>query len=332
MKDIARVTGLGLATISKYLNGGNVRPKNKVLIDSAVKELGFTINMIARSLKTSQSHTIGVVIPELNQTFSTTIITHVTDVLRNKGYAVLVCDCRTNEKLEKEMIGFLLDKRVDGILNMPTSPNGEHLQPALDRDVPVVLIDRMIPRLAGQVSAVVVDNVDAAHKATTILLDAGHRNIGIILGPRGIYTSEHRCSGIEKAYAERGLTAKAENIVFSDYSMKGGYEAAKKLLSTSELPSALFVTNYDMTLGTIIALNEMQIRVPEDLSFVGFDKLDAFGEIFRTLTLMKQPQNVIGERAAHLLLNMLGKDKAPILHQVITLSAQLELGTSVLAI
>jgi LacI family transcriptional regulator len=195
MKDIARITGLGLATISKYLNGGNVLPRNRELIAAAVKELDFTVNAFARSLKTRQSRTVGVVIPELNNAFSTSIITYVTDVLRKQEYAVLVCDCRTDQKLEKEMISFLLGKRVDGILNMPTTPGGEHLQPALDRGLPIVLIDRMIQRLTGQVSAVLVDNVDAARKGTDLLLDAGHRNIGIILGPKGIYTSEHRCAG-----------------------------------------------------------------------------------------------------------------------------------------
>ena len=332
MKDIARTTGLGLATISKYLNGGKVRPRNKTLIDAAVKELDFTVNSIARSLKTNHSHTIGVIIPELSQAFSTSIITHVTDALRKKGYAVLVCDCRSDGKLEREMVSFLLNKRVDGILNMPTSTNGEHLQPALNRKVPVVLIDRMIQRLVGQVSAVLLDNVDAARKATAFLLDAGHQNTGIVLGAKGVYTSEHRCSGFRKAFAQCGLTAREENIVFSDYSIKGGYESTKKLLSVPQPPTALFVTNFEMTLGAIIALNEMQIRVPEDLSFVGFDKLDLFDAIFPSLALMKQPQNAIGECAAQLLLNMLSADNGPVSHQVVSLSAEFQAGTSVKAI
>jgi len=329
MNDIARITGLGLATISKYLNGGNVLPRNKALIDAAVKELNFTVNAFARGLKTSRSHTVGVVIPELNYPFFTSIITYVTDALRKRGYAVLVCDCRTDEKLEKEMIGFMLDKRVDGILNIPTTPSGEHLQAALERGVPIVLIDRMIQELAGQVSAVLVDNADASRKATALLLDEGHRNIGVILGPRGIYTTERRYAGFRDAHAQRGLEMWEEGILFSDYTMEGGYVAMKALLSAPQAPTAVFVTNSEMAFGATAALNERQIRIPEDLSFLSFDKPELFNAIFPTLTSVQQPHNAIGESAANLLLGMLQADKEPIQHQVAILATQLQPGTSV---
>ena len=329
MNDIARITGLGLATISKYLNGGNVLPRNKALIDAAVKELDFTVNTFARGLKTSRSHTIGVVIPELNFAFFTSIVTYVTDALRKRGYAVLVCDCRTDEKLEKEMVSFLVDKRVDGILNIPTGPNGEHLQSALERGVPIVLIDRMIQALAGQVSAVLVDNADASRKATALLLDGGHRDIGIILGPKGVYTTEQRYAGFRDAHGQRGLSIWEEGIVYSDYTMEGGYVAMKQLLSVPQLPTAVFVTNSEMTLGASIALSEKQIRVPEDISFLSFDKPDLFNALFPTLTSVQQPHNAIGESAANLLLNMLQADKEPIQHQVAILSTQVLPGTSV---
>ena len=331
MNDIARITGLGLATISKYLNGGNVLPRNKALIDDAVKELNFTVNTFARGLKTKRSHTIGVVIPELNFAFFTSIITHVTDALRKRGYAVLVCDCRTDVKLEKEMVAFLVDKRVDGILNIPTNPWGEHLRSALDRGVPIVLIDRMIQRLAGQVSAVLVDNADASRRATALLLDEGHRDIGIILGPKGVYTTERRYAGFLEAHAQRGLAVWERGTVFSDYTMEGGYAATKKMLSAPRLPTALFVTNSEMTLGAGIALNETRVRIPDDLSLLSFDKPDLVNALFPTLTSVQQPHNAIGESAANLLLNMQHMDKEPIQHQVAILSTQLQLGTSVRA-
>jgi LacI family transcriptional regulator len=329
MNDIARITGLGLATISKYLNGGNVLPRNKALIDDAVKELNFTVNAFARGLKTSRSHTIGVVIPEINYAFFTSIISYVTNVMRKRGYAVLVCDCRTDENLEKEMVGFLVDKRVDGILNIPTNHSGEHLQSALDRGLPIVLIDRMIPELAGKVSAVLVDNAEASRRATGILLDEGHRDVGIILGPKGVYTAEQRFGGYVEAHAQRGLQVWEKGIVYSDFTMEGGYAAMKALLSAPQLPSAVFVTNFEMTLGASIALNEMQIRIPEDVSFVCFDKPDLFNAIFPTVTSIRQPHSAIGESAANLLLSMLQADKEPIQHQVAILSTQLQPGTTV---
>ena len=118
IKDIANRTGLGLATISSYLNGGNVREKNREKIELAIKELHFEVNEVARGLKTNRTYTIGVVIPELNNIFCTEIITGMEDILRKKGYATIVCDCRTDKELEREAVEFLYRKRVDGIINI----------------------------------------------------------------------------------------------------------------------------------------------------------------------------------------------------------------------
>ncbi|MDD3920484.1 MAG: LacI family DNA-binding transcriptional regulator, partial [Eubacteriales bacterium] len=215
MKDIAKMTGLGLATISKFFNGGTVRPKNKKLIEEAVKELHFVPNEFARSLKTRQSRTVGVVIPELGNQFITSIITTMEDILRKHDYAVIVCDCRTEAKREREAVSFLVHKRVDGLINMPTDTTGEHLRPALDAGIPIVLVDRMLKPLAGKVSAVVVDNVDAAEKATRFLLESGHTEIGLILGNEGIFTTQKRREGYLNAYEEFNIQPRQELIRFS---------------------------------------------------------------------------------------------------------------------
>ena len=329
MKDIARLTGLGLATISKYMNGGTVRPKNKKLIDDAVKELRFVPNEFARSLKTSQSRTVGVVIPELGNQFITSIITTMEDMLRKHDYAVIVCDCRTDAKREREAVSFLVHKRVDGLINMPTDQSGEHLKPALEAGIPIVLVDRVCKSLNGLVSGVVVDNVDAAEKATRYLIESGHTDIGLVLGNDNIYTTQKRRDGYLNAYAEFGLTPREELICFSDYTMEGGYAAMKQLVALPKRPTAVFVTNFEMTLGAMIALNEAQLKVPEHMSFIGFDKLDLFGAIFPNLTLVKQPQNAIGECVAKQLLRLLTEPDANALHQIITLSTQLSIGGSI---
>ncbi len=329
MKDIAKMTGLGLATISKYLNGGNVRPKNKKLIEDAVKALKFVPNEFARSLKTRLSRTVGVVIPELGNQFITSIITTMEDILRKHDYAVIVCDCRTDPRREKEAVSFLMHKRVDGIINMPTDTTGEHLKLALDADIPIILVDRMLKSLSGRVSAVVVDNVDAAEKATRHLLEAGHEEIGLILGNEGIYTTQKRREGYLNAYAEFDIMPREELIRFSDYTLEGGYNQMKALLKLSTPPTAVFVTNYEMTLGSMIALNEASCTVPDDISMIGFDKMDLFGAMYPSLTLVKQPQNAIGECVAKQLLRLLTNESPRPLSQIITLSTQLYEGSSI---
>ena len=116
IKDIAKRTGLGLATISSYLNGGNVREKNRVKIEEAIKELNFEVNEVARGLKTNRTKMIGIIIPEMNNTFFAEIITEAEDILRSHGYATMICDCRSDAKREKEAADFLFHRRVDGLI------------------------------------------------------------------------------------------------------------------------------------------------------------------------------------------------------------------------
>ena len=177
LKDLARETGLGLATLSKYFNGGTVREKNRLLIEAAVKKLRYVPNEVARSLKTQQTRVIGVIIPELSNAFITSIISSMEDILRKHDYAVIVCDCRSNAKREKEAVEFLMHRRVDGLINMATDTTGAHLKMPLAAGIPVLLIDRLIESLRGKASAVIIDNVHAAGQAVRKLTDFGHRRI-----------------------------------------------------------------------------------------------------------------------------------------------------------
>ena len=332
MKDLARETGLGLATISKYFNGGAVREKNRLLIEAATKKLRYVPNEVARSLKTQQSRVIGVVIPELSNTFITSIISSMEDILRKKDYAVIVCDCRSDPKREKSAVEFLLHRRVDGLINMATDMTGAHLKAALSADIPVLLIDRLIESLRGRTSAVIIDNAHAASQAVRKLTSLGHRKIGIVLGSPNLYTTGQRLSGYLNALREAGISPADDYIRYGDYTMDGGYQAVRTLLELPDRPTALFVTNFEMTLGTMLALQHAGVRVPQDLSVIGFDKLELFGEIFPDLTLIRQPQLSIGREAANLMLDLLGGSRDNPVHRIVTLSTELTEGKSVRAL
>lgn len=329
MKDLAQKTGLGLATISKYFNGGTVREKNRILIENAVQELHFIPNEVARSLKTHRSHVIGVIIPELSNAFITSIISAMEDLLRRKNYAVIVCDCRSDARREKEAVDFLLNRRVDGLINMPTDPTGAHLKSALDAQIPIVLVDRHIPALDDRVSTVVIDNVRASERAIQELLKAGHRRIGLVLGNPGLYTTDCRLQGYLNSLKAAGIECNPDYIRYGNYTMDGGYQAVQELMQSEHPITALFITNFEMTLGGMLALQHMNIRVPEDLSVIGFDKLEMFGNIFPHLTLIHQPQVSIGHECAKLILDMLSGQSSP---RTVSLSTQLSEGTSVRSI
>ena len=328
MKDLARETGLGLATISKYFNGGTVREKNRTLIEAAVKKLHYVPNEVARSLKTQQTRVIGVIIPELSNAFITSIISSMEDILRKHDYAVIVCDCRSDVKREKEAVEFLMHRRVDGLINMATDMTGSHLKAALSSGIPVLLIDRFIENLRGKVSAVVIDNAHAASQAVQKLTALGHRKIGLILGSPNLYTTNQRLTGYLSALKDAGISPVDECIRYGDYTMDGGYQAAQDLLALKQRPTALFVTNFEMTLGAMLALQHAGIEVPNGLSVIGFDKLELFGEIFPNLTLIRQPQMSIGHEAANLMLDMLS-DRESFAPRIVTLTTELTDGSSV---
>lgn len=300
IKDIARRTGLGLATISKYLNGGTVRPQNKAAIEEAIEALDYTVNQHARGLKTNRSMTIGAVIPELNNTFITTIMNRASDALRSHGYALIIQGCRSDEGREREAIRFLMEKRVDGIINMPVSHSGEYLRPLLERDIPVVLIDRTLGDVRSRVSSVLVDNVSISARAVGQLLELGHTRIGIAVGPENVFTSQQRLLGYNQAFLQAGLMPDTDMIVYGDYQIRGGRDAAFELIRRGA--TALFTTNYEMTLGALIAINEMGVSIPDDLSFIGFDNMQ-LSEVYRPrLAIVAQPLDEIGEQCAQLLL------------------------------
>jgi len=217
---------------------------------------------------------------------------------------------------------------VDGIVNMPVSKSGEHLLPAIKSNIPVVLLDRMIHGLKDDVSAVLVDNVHASSSAVKFLLDAGHKDIGIILGPQEIFTTQQRLLGYNQALIQEDIQPNSSHVIFSDYSVQGGYESMKRLLSDHSV-TAVFSTNYEMTLGAIIAINERGIRIPDQISFVGFDNMQMSQVIQPKLTIVSQPLNEIGEQAAAILLSKFSdsiNSTAPI---NMTLSTEVIAGESV---
>lgn len=306
VKDLARETGLGLATISSYLNGGNVREKNRLKIEAAIKKYDFQVNEAARSLKTRRTMTIGVVVPELNSNFFANIIAEAEDILRHHGYSVIVSDCRSNPAYEREVVEFLARKRVDGIINAPTDNTGTHLTPFFNAQKPVVLIDRKLD--GTDCDCVYVDNTDALRQAVARLAKNGHKVIGYIGGPPSVYTSRQRLKGFVDSLREFGLEAEESLLIESDYTIQGGRRAMLDLVRENPRMTAAITINDDMTIGSMIAFNELGLRVPDDISLIGFDHLDFASACQPRLSIISQPTKEIARRAAALILKRLCGD------------------------
>ena len=328
IKDISRATNLSLATVSNYLNGHKVKERNRIAIEKAIDEMDYTVNVMARGLRANRSMTIGVIIPELSNVFISSIIMEMESVLRKKGYLVVVCDCHSDSEQEKEIVRLLMNKRVDGIVNMPTTTDGIHLAPVLERELPIVLIDRLPVPLKNKVNAVLIDNIGGVFTAISKLIGMGHQRIGVILGPRDVFTTSQRHLGYSSALVQNSIILRDEYIIYSDYTVQGGYESMNNLLKLKEM-TAVFVSNYEMTLGAIIAINEQGIQIPDELSIIGFDNLQLSQVVRPKLTIVTQPLAEIGSTAAEILLDMLENRNNPRENKVATLDTSMLDGDSV---
>ena len=306
IKDVAKHTGLSIATISKYINGGNVLDNNKILIDQAIKELGFKVNEIARGLKTNRTMTIGVLIPDLRNIFCTTIVSNIENILIQNGYSTIICDCKQSPALEKEKLEFLVNKMVDGIITMPIGSNARSIRALADKNLPVVLIDRAIREV--DCDTVLVDNLNASYNAVEQLIIKGHKRIGIICGPGDIFTAEERLKGYIRVHEDYSMSVDKSLVKKGDYEVESGYRLFNELLDSENRPTAVFVTNYEMTLGAVMAINERNVKVPEELSFIGFDNLMMAKIVKPALSIVVQPMEQIGETAANILLRRLKGD------------------------
>lgn len=320
IRDIKQKTGLSLATISKFLNGGNVLPENRKKIENAIQELHYEVNEIARGLVTNKTRTIGIVVFSIESLFSGTMLRYIGDVLRKKGYGLLICDSCNDERIEADNIRFLLGKKVDGMIIIPVSDRSDFLAPAKQRNIPVVLLDRSID--GAECDSVRIDNRTAARKAVRKILQEGNTKIAVIYSGKE-YTGLERYKGFCDVMEENGLTIPKSYRKRGVHSIEHGYDSMKELLELMEKPEAVFMTNYEITLGAIMALQESEEYSLKDFFVMGFDNLHLTHLVDSKIHMVVQPMRQLAENAAELLLKRVeGEDREA--HMEMVLEATLE--------
>ena len=326
IRDIRRITGLSLATISKYLNGGNVLPENRIRIEKAIDELGYEVNEIARWLATNKTKTVGVIVYDIQSLFNSTLLSYISRALRVAGYGLLICDSADDAEQESRNIRFLLSKKVDGILLIPVDGDTHDLSPISETGVPAVLLDRPV---SGR-HCVKIDNMSAAASATELLIGNHHRGISII-GSKGEYTGRMRCEGFFAAMAKHRLPVEEPHVNAGKASIQFGYESMKQLLGMRERPTAVLMTNYEITLGGVMAVNESSVRCPEDISLLGFDNLILSQIVKPKMTMVVQPMKAMSEKAVEILVKLMEMEKAEEFYcpEEVNLPTRIEFGNSV---
>ena len=305
MKDIARVAGVSTSTVSHVINKSRfVSEEISERVNNAARELNYRPSALARSLKVNRTKTIGMLVTTSTNPFFGEVVKGVERSCYQQGYSLILCNTEGDHERMRESINTLLQKRVDGLILMCSSLEGERLEVFEQyQDIPVVVMD-WGPMLFT--SDKIQDNsLRGGYLAAKHLIESGHKQIGCITGPLVKHQAQMRYEGYKRALNEHGLEFKANWIIESDFECEGGYEAFNKMVAKGPLPSALFVCNDMMAMGVINAANEKGIQIPEELSIIGYDDIHIAKFMSPSLTTIHQPKYRLGKAAVEALLKKL---------------------------
>ncbi|EGQ9890948.1 substrate-binding domain-containing protein [Vibrio cholerae] len=302
MKDIARLAGVSTSTVSHVINKSRfVSDEIAERVNNAAQQLNYAPSALARSLKMNRTQTIGMLVTTSTNPFFGEVVKGVERSCYHKGYNLILCNTEGDNQRMKASINTLLQKRVDGLLLMCSTLEGERLD-VFDRypDIPVVVMD-WGPILFA--SDKIQDNsLQGGYMAAKHLIECGHKEIGCITGPLIRHQAQMRYEGYKRALAEAGIAINPDWIVESDFECEGGYQAFEKLYERGKLPSALFVCNDMMAMGVIQAASQRGLRVPDDLSLIGYDDVHIAKFMTPALTTIHQPKYRLGKAAVDTLL------------------------------
>ncbi len=304
IKDVAEMAGVAPSTISKYLNGGNVRQENAELIRAAIKKLDYRADPFARGLKTRRNRSVGVLIPDMTAPFYGNVVMTLSRTIREQNYHCLISCYGANHGMERDNLKFMLTCGIDGLIYAPEDLSAEEFNElTTNRGIPIVQIDRMIQGV--NVDAVLVNNADVVFQAVSKLIASGHSRIAIITGPKSVFTAKERMVGYLRALSNAGILYDDNLIISGQNDFATGYRSCEALMNQQDRPSAVFTTNYDITMGFITAARERGLRIPEDVDVFGFDSVETCSMMNPPLPVVQQPDQLIGITAAQYLLDRL---------------------------
>ena len=299
--DVARVAGVSVSTVSHVINGTRrVMPQTASLVRAAIKDVGFSPNALARSLKTASSRSVGIAISAISNPYFSDIICAIQSECARLQMEVFLSDTEDDPARELHVVTALHQRRVDGLILAPSAdPQQRALGYLRDARLPCVLVDRMP---AADFDQVGVNNREAMRALVEHVAARGHRRIGYIAGNPGFETTLERIDGYSDALRAAGCVSDHRYVVTGNATTKSAAAAAEALLSLNEPPTALVAGNNLATIGIMSAIRARGLRVPQDISVVGFDDFEWADFFEPRLTLVAQPCAEIGRRAAELLI------------------------------
>ena len=318
MVEIAKLSGVSIATVSRILNkNGRYSPETEKKVMDIINKYGYKVNLSAKSLRTSKTQSIGIIVPDITNEFFAKIIRSVEISLLQKGYTLFVCDSNEDGEIEEKHISSLAAKDVDGIIYISTKPDVQKIYD--EYKIPVVYIDRR-PKNAG--TLIISDNEMGGFLATEELIKSGCRKIVMLRDKHDYSTVLHRKKGYIDAHEKYGIQMNTKLIIKSQVNYFSAHDAIKDLIDSETEFDGIFCNNDLMATGALHALREAKIKVPKNVKIVGFDGTYLSEICDPPLTTVKQNTELLGEKSVEALLNLIKHEKND--NQVYVVPVELE--------
>ncbi|GHG01878.1 LacI family DNA-binding transcriptional regulator [Thalassotalea marina] len=308
IKKVCQLAGVSTATVSRALkNPSMVSEKTREKILKAIAESGYRPNVLASSIKTGKTNTIVVLVPNLSNPFFLKIIQGIEQAAQESGYSVLLGDTQGDPARENEYAGMVLSNRVDGIIHLDHSFPFSDNDAALAEAVPMVSVcERIVSDIKYPV--IELDNYAACRALAKHLISYGHQKFAVIAGQIDSQIHRDRLGGITSVLAEENIAFNDDMIVGGEYSIEAGEKGVNILMSRHEKPTAIFCFNDDIAIGAIHEIKKHGLKVPGDISVVGFDDIKVSGYIDPPLTTIHQPASEMGRKAVEVVLKQIRKE------------------------
>lgn len=310
--EIAREAGVSIATVSRVINNsGSVSEKSRKKVMDAISKLNYVPNGNARSLSTSTSTAIGVVIPDINNPFFSLLLQGITKAADEQGLHIFLFNTDEDKEREHQILQSMREHRLCGIIATPVSETDtvsiERLTEFVRLGIPVVLLDRELE--SDIFDRVVTDDDRGVFDAVSELIRLGHRRIAIITGPEDSRPGHERMNGYLRAMKENNIHLEDELIRKGDFMVKRAYEQTMALMKLPQPPTAIFSSNNMTTYGCLRAFSELHLQVGKDVSLIGFDDIDALGWLNYKISVVSRDVPGMGEQAMRLLIERINTER-----------------------
>ena len=310
--DIANKANVSRMTVSRVLNNsGPVAQETAEKIKSIMKELNYHPNLIARSLSSQRTLTIGVIIPKTEKLFLDNyiaqILSGVTDIAQRSNYRIMLIPVNHSKEEEGDYINFVRSKLFDGLILLKTKTNDPHLSELARSGFPYILVNYR--KFGDNFNFVDSENIKGAELAVEHLANKGHKKIAFVAGSMDEVNARDRLKGYKNILKKYGLPFRDDYIIYGDFNKETAFENSKKLLELQDRPTAIFCSDDYMALGVIEQIKKYNLSVPKDIAVVGFDNIEIGGFSKPALTTIKQPMYEIGKTSSEALLALIKKTK-----------------------